>query len=248
MSIQDHFGQMDVHRKVDAEYFMKFGKIGDVSMRDKIIMVTIDDVGRVGSTSFNAKFVCEALGIAPSLINHHFGSRDELLAEATITCYSNYVKLLWESVEIAPADPKSRLRAWIEASIDWTSQMSGWGPILNYPTSSLEITKIIDEKYRIEMTKWSELNLARLVILVGDVKRNRVSNVDFTLGEIPKLKLIKDPRLVTLTASIGWSTLGIAVWKAGRHLPSGSIKEVGLLERQMVKSHIDRLIDQITKD
>jgi hypothetical protein len=98
------------------------------------------------------------------------------------------------------------------------------------------------------MTKWSELNLARLVILVGDVKRNRVSTVDFALGEIPKLKLIKDPRLVTLTASIGWSTLGIAVWKAGRHLPSGSIKEVGLLERQMVKAHIDRLIDQITKD
>ena len=48
-----------------------------------VVAVTIDDVGRVGPTGFNVKYVCEALEIAPSLINHHFGGRDELLAEAT---------------------------------------------------------------------------------------------------------------------------------------------------------------------
>ena len=49
----------------------------DPAMRDRILAVTIDDIGRVGPTAFNAKYVCEVLDIAPSLINHHFGGRDE---------------------------------------------------------------------------------------------------------------------------------------------------------------------------
>jgi AcrR family transcriptional regulator len=250
MSIQDQFGQLDPNRVLDNQYFSHFGLSlsTESSMREKIIAVTIDDIGRIGPTSFNAKFTCEALGIAPSLINHHFGSRDELIAEATLVCYRRYVEMLWEAVLAGPQTPKGRLRSWIETSVDWTGRMAGWGPILNYPTSSLEITKIIDEKYRDEMTNSSELNLARLLALVGDVKRGRVSNTDFAIGEIPRLRLMKDPRIIALTSSIGWSTLGLATWKAGRHLPSGGIKEVGLLERQMVKAHIDRLIDQITKD
>lgn len=248
MSSQDQFGQVDPNRVIDAAYFAKFGRTGEISMREKILLVTLDDVGRVGPMSFNTKYTCEALEIAPSLINHHFGGRDELLAEATLLCYGNYVEILWNAVISGPQDPKSRLRTWIETSIEWSGRMSGWGPILNYPTSSMEITRIIDEKYRDEMTKWSELNLARLSVLIGDVKRNRISNTELKRGSIPRAKMIMDPRIVALTSSIGWSTLGIAVWKAGRHLPSGSIKEIGLLERQMVKSHVDRLIEQITKD
>ena len=248
MSAQDQFGQIDPNRVLDDTYFNNFGLSTASSMREKIIAVTIDDIGRVGPTSFNAKFTCEALGITPSLVNHHFGSRDELIAEATLFCYRTYVGLMWQAVLAGPQNPKGRLRTWIETSIEWTGRMAGWGPILNYPTSSMEITKIIDSKYRYEMTNWAELNLARLVTLVGDVRRDRISTADFEFGQVPRLRLLKDPRVVALSASIGWSTLGIATWKAGRHLPSGAIKEVGLLEKQIMKSHIDRLIDQISKD
>jgi AcrR family transcriptional regulator len=244
----EDFGQVDKNRILDPAFWRLFGLNDEPTMREKIIALTIDDIGRVGPTTFNAKEVCEVLEVTPSLINHHFGGRDELIAEATFMCYRNYVSLLWKSVEEAPKTPRDRLRAWIETQIYWSTTMRGWGPILNYPTSSLEITKLIEERFQSEMTKHAELNMARLIVLVGDVRRNKISNADFQLGKIPKLKLIRDVSVAALAASIGWSTLGISVWNAGRHLPTGEIDEIKALEKVIMKSHIDRLIDQIVKD
>lgn len=246
MSNEDVFGQLDESRVLDANYWQLFTLGPEPTMRDKIIAVTIDDIGRIGATSFNVKFVCQALGITPSLINHHFGGRDELIAEATLTCYRNYVKILWEAVEKAPLSPRDRLRAWIETQLYWTSKMRGWGPVLNYPTSSISITRIINDKHRSDMTECAELNMARLIVLVGDVRRGKVSNATFELGKVPRLKLMRDLNVVTLAASIGWSTLGLSVWNSGRHLPTGEIPEAKFVEKKLIQSHIDRLIDQIT--
>jgi hypothetical protein len=81
--------------------------------------------------------------------------------------------------------------------------------------------------------------------LVGDVKKNRVSEANFTAGNIPRTELLKNVANASLAASIGWSILGLSVWKSGGHYPSGATREVGILERKIVKDHIDRLIDQI---
>ena len=246
MSIGDDFHQIDPNRVLDASYWASFGFTSEPSMREKIIAVTIDDVGRVGPMTFNAKFTCQALEIAPSLVNHHFGGRDELLAEATLICYRNYVRLMWEAVCAAKSDPKVRLRTWIETQIEWTSRMAGWGPILNYPTSSMTITRIIDEKYRKEMTDWSELHIARLIVLVGDVKRDRVSEANLEFGKLPRARLLRDMKVAMLAGSVGWSTLGVSIWKAGRHLPTGLVKELGIIEKQILKAHVDRIMDTVT--
>jgi AcrR family transcriptional regulator len=237
--------QFDENRVLDDFYWSQFGFEGDLSMREKILCVTIDDVSRVGVSSFQAKEVCEALDISVALINHHFGGRNELLAEATVLAYENYVESLWEATRNAKPEPKARLRAWLEENVYQNELGRGWGALLNYPTASIEVATVLENVHRQRMTDLSELNLARLMTLVGDVKKNRVSEANFTAGNIPRTELLKNVANASMAASIGWSILGLSVWKSGGHLPSGKTREIGILERQIIKNHIDRLIDQI---
>ena len=218
----------------------------DPPMREKILALTYDAVARVGPSTFNVKLVCQELGISYSLINHHFGGRDELLAEATVTIYKRYVETLWQAA-MEKSKPKERLRAWIDESVAWSGAASGWGAILNYPTATLEVTQIIEDKYEQEMSDWGQLNLARLLVLISDVKKNRVSGRDYKVGKVPVAALIADAGLLFLMSSIGWSVLGVAVWSAGRHLPTGRTKESRANEKRAVKIHIDRIINQIDK-
>jgi AcrR family transcriptional regulator len=211
-------------------------------MRDKVLFTTIDDVSRVGPATFNVKLVCEALDVSYSLINHHFGSRDELLAEATVIAYAMYVEELWQNVSLAERTPEARLETWIRASISWTQRMSGWGAVLNYPTASLYVTEFVTEKYRTEMTEWGELNLARLFVLVRDVRLGQVSDAPFARGMVPKAQLLTDLHEQQVMASIGWSILGVSVWHAGRHLPTSDIAEIKGIYDNLVDYHVSRLI------
>ena len=241
----DPFGQIDPSIKIDDAYFAEFTLDGDASMRNRMLAVTIDHIGRVGPTSFNAGLMCEVLGIVPSLVNHHFGSRDELVAEAAVLAYAGYVEKLWRATNAAANNPEARLRAWIEASVAWTVQMNGWGPVLNYPKSSLAVTAVIEERYESTMSEWGELNMARLFTLISDVKHNRVTTFDYGPGQIPKTKMLLQADISLLTTSIGWSILGLATWSAGRHLPTRGLDEIGKVVKIAQKQHIDRLIATI---
>lgn len=235
--------QVPPGRVLDANFWLQFGTDPDPAMRDKILLVTIDDVSRVGPATFNVKLVCEALDVSYSLINHHFGSRDELLAEATLLTYAMYVEELWQQTQQAPATPEARLEAWIRASISWSTRMSGWGAILNYPTAALDVTEFVRERGSEEMTNWGRLNLARLYTLVANVRAGRITPAP-EYGRFDSEALLGDRELSALTASIGWSILGVAVWHAGRHLPTGGIVDTESLNARLVDAHIDRLIHE----
>lgn len=244
-STEDLYGQIDPSRIFNSDYWTQFGPDPDPDMREKMLYVTIDDIGRIGHTAFNAKLMCDALQISPSLVNHHFGGRDELIAEATVLCYRNYVQLLWQAVESVPREPEARLREWLRSSIYWSVRMSGWGPLLNYPKTSLAISRIIDERYREEMNNHAELNMSRLLILVGDLKRGSVSRAEMVAGKLPRLKLLRDMDVALLTASIGWSVLGVATWSAGRHMPTRDLEISAIIEKKAVDKHIDRIIESV---
>lgn len=210
-------------------------------MREKIIVVSIDDLGRVGPSTFNVKLVCEALGVSFSLINHHFGSRDRLIAEATIYAYRTYVEELWAKA-VGETTPENRLRAWLLASVQWTAAHSGLSAILNYPTASLDVTEIIEGSFREELTNWGELNLARLHQLVLDVRDQQVTDREMTLGNLPVEEFRADPQAMLTTGSIALSNLGMCVWSAGKHMPSSRIEDVQIHEDATLSFHIEQLI------
>lgn len=231
-------------RVLDDTFWEDLWGSSDLDMREKIIALTFEAISRVGPSTFNVKLVCEELEVSYSLINHHFGSRDELIAETAFYAYTRYVDELWESAKKGK-NPKQRLKNWLLASVSWSTRASGWGVILNYPTASLDISNIITEKYKQPMADWGQLNLARLLQLIIDVKKNRISDNEYQLGNLPLTQLLANTKNLYLMSSIGWSILGLAVWSAGRHLPTGQTKESRLHERMAVKNHINRIINQI---
>lgn len=237
----DH--QVPSDRVLDEAFWRRMGSVEQPTMREKIILVSIDDLGRVGPATFNVKLVCEALGVSFSLINHHFGSRDRLIAEATLHAYKAYVEELWAKASREQA-PDDRLRAWLLAAVEWTSAHSGISAILNYPTASLDVTEIITQSWREELRSWGELNLARLHQLVLDVRQGQVTNRDFTLGDLPLAEFRQDSQAMLITGSIALSNLGMCVWSAGKHMPSSRIEDVRTREDAALRFHVDQMIKQ----
>lgn len=220
-----------------------------IDMRERIILETISRVAVLGPTSFNVKDVCASLGISNSLVNHHFGNRDKMLAEITERVYADYVSIIWRVADETPGDAADALRAWMNASVDWNIANSGWALLLNYPVASLEITQAIDSWHKEAMRQWGEYNLARLSLLVHDVRHGTRTSVEWGPGEARTDVVLADLHSVSIAGSIGWATHGMAVWQSGRHLPtSGGIPELVALENQLRLDHIERMIRLITSD
>jgi hypothetical protein len=145
-------------------------------------------------------------------------------------------------VEHEKESAEKRLRIWLEESIEIQYEMHGWGPIFNFPASARAVTEIVNKKFSADLESWSELNMARLMFLIEDVQKNKVRECTYTLGKVPKAKLLLNTKLIVLAASVGWSSLGMAVWNAGRHLPSKQLSLKSTISKQMMKSHIENII------
>lgn len=215
----------------------------ELEMRERIILETIDRVAVIGPTSFNVKDVCEKLGVSNSLINHHFGNRDKMLAEITERVYRGYVSEIWEISDAAGPDPVDRLRAWMVASVDWNSRNPGWALLLNYPVASMEITAAIDVFHKESMRDWAAYNLARLIVLVRDIRRGTSTEFTALPGHLDAGEIMSDMVAGSIAGTVGFATHGLAVWQSGRHLPtSGEIPELSAVEEQIKRDHIERVI------
>lgn len=238
--------QAPADRKLDADFWLQFSDNPNPSNRQKMVYVTIDDVSRVGTSSFNAIAVCDVLEVSYSLVNFHFGSRDELLAEAAGIVYQHHIVGLWKTIKAAKRTPEDRLRAWMEGFIESYKTMGGWGSSLNFPTASLEVTELVTSRYGTLMTDLTEINMARLYSLISDVKKKKVSDTVYEIGELPRAQLLKDHNLVDLTASVGFSTLGVAIWAAGQSLrKEDDARGLSVPEKTIIASHIKRIIKSI---
>jgi AcrR family transcriptional regulator len=229
------------------EYWLNWGEEAQPQMRWKIIYLTFEEVAKMGPGVFSVARVCDRLGITYPMVNHYFGGRDELLAEGSFHAYVRYVKSLWRAVDGSRMDPVSRLEAWMTEQINWTRKMAGWGALLNYPVASLKVTEILDRKFRPEMQRYFEWNLAGLAVLVNDVRQGSVTTDRPSLDNSDRSDLLADTELVYMTASVAFSTLGASVWNAGQHLPSAKIPLTGQLAPEIVAEHVKRVIRTLQK-
>ena len=232
-------------KSLDDSHWLRFGPDPQPSMRLKILYVTFDEVAKSGPTSFNVSSVCDRLGITYPMVNHYFGSRDGLIAEAAHMMYLRYVEDLWAAVQRAPRNPKDRLAAWILAEIKETDEMGGWGSVLNYPLAAKDVSAIVYASFGEIMNQGFELNLARLASLVKDIRSREVSDPPWSMGSVLRSELLADPEIMALVPTVAWSTLGVSVWLAGRHLPSRSIPEIEAMTSQFIDNHIAKIIELI---
>ena len=228
---------------LNDQHWLTYGDSPQPPMRLKILYVTFEEVAKTGPMSFNVSSVCDRLGITYPMVNHYFGGRDALLAEAAHMVYDRFVGRVWNAVERAPRNPKDRLAAWIRAEIEETVAMGGWSGILNYPLSAKEVSELIYSTFGSEMRDGFELNMARLGLLVKDVLKNEVTEVYPRKGHINRMELLEDPDLLAIVPTVVWSTFGAATWSSGRHLPSKNIPELANTVNQVLDSHIQRVVE-----
>lgn len=212
------------------------------SPRDRFLFLTIHEFGQKGPGSFSHIKVAKDLGYTSAMINHYFGSRNGLIAEAASTVYAQYVEAMRQGVADAPANPDDRFRAWLKTQIEFANDRPGWALVHNYPNLALENPLDFETKFRDEMTQGFEINLGRLAQLILDVWSGRVSAVEITRDSFDKTVYLSNRWLTDLTASVAMSTLGAAVWSAGSHAPSSATAEAMALREHVITGHIENVL------
>lgn len=228
---------------LDDAYWLRFGDQPQPPMRDKIIYLTAEEVAKVGPAVFNVASVSDRLGITHPMVNHYFGGRDALLAETAFVVYQRYIHSLWEAVAAAPAEPRARLRAWMMQQIEGTAELGGWGGILNYPSSSMHVSGLLQENFGDKMRDLFVTNTVRLGILVEDLRSGEVTSFDDMDIETVRLRFLAEPESMARGSSVGLSTLGVAIWNAGQHLPTRGAPELDEHKDQLIAAHVERVID-----
>ena len=215
---------------------------GATPLRQQFLERTIEEFARTGPGAFNPGKIARELGVTVAMINHYFGSRYGLIAEAAYLVYSSYIDELFEAVRSAPRVPEDRLRAWMETQIVVSRRVGGWGVVLNYPTFSLKDSLAFDANYSKSVVRKYELNLARLAQLIIDLKAGSVSPEEVAEQNLDLDKFLSNPKLVALGSSIAMSTLGASVWFAGSHAPSADSVESRKRAEFALESHIEILV------
>jgi AcrR family transcriptional regulator len=176
------------------------------------------------------------------MVNYYFGNRDGLIAEAAHVTYVRYSEKLWAAVQAAPRTPVDRLRAYLQAHLRLNVEIRGWGAVLNYPIFSSTIAQVLDERFGEDHRRHFELNMARLARLVLDIWEEAVTDAHFTVDGFPREELLSDEALLDATATLSWATLGVAVWRSGRHTPSRGISELERSGGRLIDAYIENLI------
>lgn len=85
--------------------------------RRALIDATIASLKQSGHEGLSVRRIAAAAGVSIGLINHHFPSIDELIAEAYRQFSRELVSSLEQALHNAPNTPRERLRAFIKASL-----------------------------------------------------------------------------------------------------------------------------------
>lgn len=215
-------------------------------MRNRILELTISEVEQHGN-GFKLQEIVDQAGVTMAMVNHYFGNRDNLVAEAAFTIYADYIEALHQAFESAEATPEARLAAWIKAQIGYQALRKGWSVIFNYPAAVPTVAEALQAKFGSEVKGLFELNIARLFQLVQDVAEGMVTNQEFSVGVYPREALLADKETVAMASSIAWSTLGASIWAAGEHMPSQSSSEVLEHLEPVTAVHVANLLGQIRR-
>lgn len=225
----------------DAAFWIARGLSEEPTTREKFLALTIDELSSTGPHSFNATLICDLLGTTYPMVNHYFGNRNGLVAEAVSIAYRDYILGLRAAADRG-STPEEQLESWVREQIRWTTAHAGISVILDFPESSLEVTNELRQRFQPEMTMLFEYNMAVLMHLVDGVQSGVAREIPFDLETVPRAELIANEPLLKRASSIGLAAMGAAIWMAGRHAAGGAIAE-GISQRDaIIDAHVAMLI------
>ena len=162
--------------------------------------------------------ICKELGVSPSLVNYHFGSRERLLAEAVVSEHEKLVTAMNEITFTTLSSPEEQLRARIVHRVAWTTQHPGIDSMVNY-------SHIIDPVGEVLQGELAERVAA---CTISDMTGLHTSVYGMYVGRAldrPPAELGYEEvfELVDITAYLALACLGLATWMSGHHPASRSL-------------------------
>ena len=217
-----------------------------ISTRDLIILTSIDQMTETGPVDFNSGTVCDLLNLKHPMINYYFGSRDGLITEATIWAYRGWSHKVMTAARIAPVNAEKRLRAYLDASLEWAENMQAVTVLSQYPVLSKAVKTLIDDGYSVELQKDFEYHLVFLATLINDMRTGKNSDLDFDKTNFPKAQfMLTHARELLDAASVAWASHGIMLWRSGSHIPTNNLRKdftAKVSDKLAMGVHIENII------
>jgi AcrR family transcriptional regulator len=227
---------------IGDDYWLRYGADPNPTVRERIVYLTIEELCQAGPGDFNAKDVCDRLGVKYPMINYYFGGRDGLIAEAVAMAYERSVDEMKAAVNAAPRDPEKRIRAWIAYDVEAARRQKGLGVLMQYPIISKGSFETLRDELHGQLQKAFEFYLAIVNILVSDIRTGRVTDIDFDADTVPRRKLLANPTIALDTTSVTWALHGLVMWSTGSHLVSARSSDPSFSTDLAVRRHINNII------
>lgn len=169
--------------------------------REQLIEAAIRCLGEGGMSAFTIDRICREAAVSRGLINHHFGSKDELLACVYETMTDYLVQSPKAALERADLSPGDRLRGMIEATFAEDtfdkSKLRVWLALWGQVSTNQRLHAIHQARYRQYRAR-----LARAIEQVAsdrkrDVDANRLATTLIALIDGLWLEWCLAPNLLT---------------------------------------------------
>lgn len=207
-------------------------QIGGRHGREALLEAVLAELADEGPANIYPNDISLGLGLSKSLVNFHFGGRDGVIAEALVVGYERHIDAMWAVVEDAGSDPVDRLLAWIDAQFEWAVDNPGMVSAMSSPWAAASFSAIHTPDLAARLAVADQRNVDNLWSLVAAAH----------LHLRPKSrKGAADAARVGLDAGvIGWLTLGMSVFVAGRHLPTrnAAVRQYTELARQRMRETV----------
>ncbi len=227
------------------EFWLDLTGESQPTQRDQFLWLSIHLVRELGLAQFTITQVARQLGYSVAMVNHHFGSRDGLIAEGAETVHLQYSSRLIDAAENAGDNPRARLEAYVDARIALGREQGGWAQVLNFPFHSFESPQIAMARVGSGFNDSFNRNLRYMTQLIVDYRNGKVSHSTIEGDGFPQNVLASDPTALLHAINIGTATAGTVMWMTGRIDTGTHGTAINDLTNTMAKKQVQLLIDSI---
>lgn len=185
--------------------------------------------------------ICKELGISPSLVNYHFGSREGLLAVAVVHEFESLIAEMNRITYTTTSSAEDQLRNRIRYRLEWTAGHPGIDSMINYSHIIDPVGNVMQGELE---TRIGQCSLSDMVgihtsvygMYIGEVLDRPVSNSEAE----------QHPELFEITGYVALSALGLATWMTGHHPANRSIaSELPEASQHIAHTFVERLIRNV---
>lgn len=94
----------------------KFSRQAPDERRQALMTATLKCLAEQGAEKTSIRSICREAGVSVGLVNHHYHSKDALIADAYEQVSNDLLATLTEAAQAADGNPRARLSAFFQAS------------------------------------------------------------------------------------------------------------------------------------